>query len=170
MERSGLIHGSFWPTRVHTPNGISTGSAVFGRPFVKRFALCYRTIVCLSCDSCPVCDVGVLWPNRLTDQDETWQAGRPRLWPHCVRWGPSIPSLKGAQPPIFGPYPLQPNGYTDQDATGMEVGLGPGDFVLDGDPARPLNFWPMFIIVIVISLEHCTGVRRYWFVQVQVMF
>ena len=22
---------------------------VFGRPFVKRFALCYRTVVCLSC-------------------------------------------------------------------------------------------------------------------------
>ena len=42
-----------------------------------------------------------------------------------------------------------------------------GDFVLDGDPA-PRNFRPMFIIVIVISLEHCTGVRRYWFVQVQV--
>jgi len=33
--------------------------AVFGRPFVKQFALCYRTVVCLSC---PVCDVGVLWP------------------------------------------------------------------------------------------------------------
>jgi len=31
------------------------------------------------------------------------------------------------------------------------------------------NFWnnPR-IIVIVISLEHCTGVRRYWFVEVQV--
>jgi len=37
---------------------------------------------------------------------------------------------------------------------GMEVGLGPGDFVLDGDPA-PLpkkgaetpNFRPMFIVV-----------------------
>ena len=28
--------------------------------------------------------------------------------------------------------------------------------MLDGDPARPLNFWSMFIIVIVISLEHCT--------------
>jgi len=36
---------------------------------------------------------------------------------------------------------------------GMELGLGPGDFVLDGDPA-PLpkkgaesqNFWPMFIV------------------------
>ena len=36
---------------------------------------------------------------------------------------------------------------------GMEVGLGPGDFVLDGDPASPKgggaehppNFRPMFI-------------------------
>ena len=34
---------------------------------------------------------------------------------------------------------------------GMEVGLSPGDFVLDGDPAlppqkgaEPPNFWPMF--------------------------
>ena len=34
---------------------------------------------------------------------------------------------------------------------GVELGLGPGDFVLDGDPA-PVNFRPMFIIVIVISL------------------
>jgi len=95
----------------------------------------------------------------------------------------------------------------------MEVGLGPGDFVLDGVPAplpkflahvycgitagwikmvlsmesfgdrpqprrlcvkwkpsRPLNFRPMFTIIIVISLEYCTGARRYWFVQVQVKF
>ena len=29
----------------------------FGRPFAKRFALCYQTVVRLSC---PVCDVGVL--------------------------------------------------------------------------------------------------------------
>ena len=41
---------------------------------------------------------------------------------------------------------------------GTEVGLSQGDFVLDGYPARPLNFRPMFIIVIVISLEHCTVV------------
>ena len=39
---------------------------------------------------------------------------------------------------------------------GMELGFSPGDFVLDGDPARRLNFRPMFIIVIVILLEHCT--------------
>ena len=36
---------------------------------------------------------------------------------------------------------------------GMDVGLGPGDFVLDGDPvplpkkgAEPPNFRPMFIV------------------------
>ena len=50
---------------------------------------------------------------------------------------------------------------------GMEVGLIPGHFVSDADPA-PLNIRPMFIIAFVISLEHCTGVRRYCFVQVQV--
>jgi len=50
---------------------------------------------------------------------------------------------------------------------GMEVGLSPGDFVLDGNPAL-LNFRPMFIIVIVILLEHCTKHSRYWFIQVQV--
>ena len=52
---------------------------------------------------------------------------------------------------------------------GMEVGLSLGDFVLDGDPAL-LNFRLIFIIVIVISLEHCTMHSRYEysFVQVQV--
>jgi len=64
------------------------------------------------CLSCPIClsvclsvwVVGVLWPNGLTDQDETWHADRPRPWPHCVRWRPSSPSPKGAQPsPNFRP-------------------------------------------------------------------
>ena len=39
---------------------------------------------------------------------------------------------------------------------GIELGLSWSDFVLAGDPAHPLNFRPMFIIVIVILLEHCT--------------
>ena len=55
------------------------------------------SVRCLSCLS--VCNVGVLWPNGWTDQDETWRAGRPRPWPHCVRWGPSSPFPKEAQPP-----------------------------------------------------------------------
>ena len=98
----------------------------FGRPFVKRFALCYQTVVCHF-----VCDVGVSWPNGWTDQDETWHAGRPRPWPHCVRWGPR------AQPPIFGPDLLRPNGFMDQDVTWYGARHRPRRLVLDGDPAPP---------------------------------
>jgi len=64
---------------------------VFGQPFVKQFALCHRSVVCpvLSvrpvCPVLSVCDFLALWPNSWTDQDETWHAGRPRRWPHCVR-------------------------------------------------------------------------------------
>ena len=61
-------------------------NCVSGRPFVKRFALCYRNVV-LSCLS--VCNVGLLWPNGWMDQDETWHGDRPRSRPHCVRWEPS---------------------------------------------------------------------------------
>ena len=95
----------------------------FGRPFVKRFALCYRSVVCLYvclsvlsvCLSClSVCDVRALWPNGWTDQDETWHAGRSRPWPHCVRWKSSSPPPKGhSLHPIFGPYLLRPNGCMD---------------------------------------------------------
>jgi len=65
-------------------------STVFGHPFVKRFTLCYQTIV-LSV----LLSVTVYW----MDQNETWHAGRRRPWPHCVRCGLSSPSPKGAQPP-----------------------------------------------------------------------
>jgi len=45
---------------------------IFGRPFVKWFVLCYRSVVCLPCPVClSVCDVCALWPNGWTDQDET---------------------------------------------------------------------------------------------------
>ena len=36
------------------------------------------------------------------DQDETRHAGRPRPWPHCVRWGPTYLPLRG-KPPNFWP-------------------------------------------------------------------
>jgi len=128
-----------------------------------------RCLSCLSvCPVCPVCDVRALWPNGWTDQDETWHAGRPRTWPHCVRWGPSSPSPKGAQLSIFGPYPLRPNGCIDQDATWYGGRPRPRRLCVRRGPSLPPNFWPMFIIVIVISLEHCTCVGRYWFVQVPV--
>jgi len=81
---------------------------IFGRPFVKRFALYCRIVVCLSiCLSCPVClsvcDVGVLWPNGWMDQDETWHGMQVSLDPgHIVRWGPSSPThRKGHSSPHF---------------------------------------------------------------------
>jgi len=91
---------------------------------------------CLSCLSCPVlsclsvCDVGVLWPNGWTDQDQTWHAGRRRPQPHCVRREPRSPQRGTAPNFRCG----QTAGW-DKMPLGMKVGLSPGDFLLDGDPA-----------------------------------
>jgi len=81
---------------------------VVGRPFVKRFALFYRTVVC---PLCPVLSVTMVYCGQ------------------TVRW---------IRMPL-----------------GTEVGLGPGDIVLDGDPGlsppkwaqqpplfRPCLLWP----------------------------
>jgi len=95
-------------------------SIIFGRrqPFAKWFALCYQTVVLSVLSVClSVCNVGVLLPNGWMDQDETWHAGSPRPWPHCVRWGPSSPPQKGAELPIFGPCLLWPNGWMVLDGS-----------------------------------------------------
>jgi len=101
-------------------------------------------------DGCPVCDVGVLWPNGWIDQYEPWHADRPRPWPHCVRWGPSYLTERGTVAPpssiftgagfaciriIRGLCLLWPNAWTVKMPLGMEVGLGQSHIVLDGDPA-----------------------------------
>jgi len=107
--------------------------SVSGRPFVRRFALCYRTVVCLSCT---VCDIGVLYPNGWMHQDETLHGGRPRPWSHCVRCGPSSPQ-KGPQPPISAHvYCGQTAGWIKMPL-GTEVGLSPCHIVLGGSPAPP---------------------------------
>ena len=128
------------------------------RPMLSDRCLSCPVLSCLFCLS--VCDIRAMWPNGWMDQDETWQAGRPRPWPHCVRQGPSSRSPKGAQPPIFGPYLLQPNGWMDQDGTWHGGTLQPRGLCVRWGPSPPLNFRPMFIIVrpIVIWLEHCTFV------------
>jgi len=84
------------------------------------------------------CNIGVLWPNGWTDQDETWHSGKPRPWPHCVRWGPSSSSRKGGQSPQFSAHICcgQIAAWIKMPL-GMKVCLSPGDFVLDGDPAPP---------------------------------
>jgi len=73
----------------------------------------------------------LLRPNGCMDKDVTWYGARPRPRRLCVRWGPRSPSPKSAHV------------YCGQTAglmkliPGMEVGLSPGDFVLDGDPVLP---------------------------------
>ena len=128
---------------------------MFGWPFVKWFALCYRSVVCLSFLFFPllsVCDVGVLWPNGWMDQGETWHEGRPRSQPHCVRYRPSSSLPKGAQPSQLLAHVCcgQISAWI-KVPLGMEVGLSPSDIVLDGDLSPPPKkgtaaptFWSMY--------------------------
>ena len=88
---------------------------------------------CPVCLSCPVCDVGVLWPNSWMDQDETWHAGRPHPGHIVLDWDQALPAPKGHSPQFLADVCCgQMAGWIK-----MQVGLGPVDFVLDGDPALP---------------------------------
>ena len=119
---------------------------VFGRPFVKRFALCYQTVVLFLLS---ICDVGVLWPNGWMGQEETWHRCRPRSTPqtgtqlHTPEKGDTIPN--------FQPCLLWPKGWMDKDATCYEgrprprshcVRLGPSPSPQKRSKAP--NFRPMY--------------------------
>ena len=106
------------------------------------------------------------WPNGWTVQDETWHAGRPRPWPHCVRWGPTSPSPKGAQPSIFGPCLLRPNGCMDQDATQHGARPRPRRHCVrwgssssgKGHSTPPPLFGPVYCGQTVADLSYCWAV------------
>jgi len=96
----------------------------------------------------------LLWPNGCMDQDAIWYVGRPRPRPHYVRWGPS-PPRKGTAAPHFPVHACcrQTAGWIKM-ILGMEVDVGSGNTVIDGDPAslpkkgqslpnfRPILLWP----------------------------
>ena len=70
--------------------------------------------------------------------NSTWYGGRPQPRRLCVRLGPSYPRIKGTPtPPNFWPMSIVAKRLDASRCPliGMEVGLSPGDFVLDGDPA-----------------------------------
>jgi len=74
-------------------------------------------------------------------QDTTWYEGRPQPRRHCVSLldGTQLPSRKGAQPPPQFSANIrcgQTAGWTKMPL-GADVGLGPGDFVFDGDQLPP---------------------------------
>jgi len=81
----------------------------------------------------PIFGLCLLWPNGCMYQDTTWYGGRR----HCLRWGPISPPLKGHSPQFSANVRCgQSNGWAKMPL-GMEVDLGLGDFVFDGDPAPP---------------------------------
>jgi len=137
-------------------NYTSTSSISFWATVCKtvRPMLSVHCPVCLS-----VCNICALWPNGWTDQDETWRAGRPRPWPHCVRWGPSSPSPKGAQPPIFGPYQLRPNGCMDQDLTWYGASSRPRRLCVRWGRSPLPNFRPISIVAKRLDASRCHFVR-----------
>jgi len=79
-------------------------------------------------------------PNGWMDLDGTWHGGRPQPRRPCgVRWGPSPLPKKGAEPPPqFSAhfYCGQTAGCTKMPL-GMELGINPWDFVLDGTQPPP---------------------------------
>jgi len=103
----------------------------------------------------------LLWPNGCMDRDATWYGGRPRPRRLCVRCGPRSPPPEGGGAPKFSAHV-----HCGQKAVWIKMALGMD--LLKSMPQHrrlcvrwgpsPLNFRPMFIIVIVISLEHCTVV------------
>ena len=123
--------------------------------------------VCLSL--CFACDVRALWPNGWMDQDETWRAGRPRSWSHCVRWVPSSPPQR-AQPPFSAHICCGQMTGLIKMPLGKEVGLGPDDIVRWGPSHRrkghsspplfgPCLLWPCSPILATVQLLSQTTIN-----------
>ena len=90
---------------------------IFG-PFVKRFVLCYQTVVCLFV--CPVLSVTFVHCGQTVGQTKMKLGVQVGLsHGHIVLdRDPAPPLPKGHSPhPIFCPYLLQPNGCMDKDVT-----------------------------------------------------
>jgi len=123
-----LVHISSLLKIIQILNNFSATVCKTVRPMLSYRSGVLSVYVCLSVTL-------VLWPNGWTDEDKTWRAGMHRPCPHCVRWGPSSPLPKGHIPLQFLVHICcgQMAGRIKMPL-GMDVDLGPGDFVLDGDP------------------------------------
>ena len=85
---------------------------VFGRPFVKRFALCYRTV------ACPVLSVTLVYWGQTVGWVKIPLGVEVSLGPgHTVLDGDPLAQKGEAQPTFFGQRLLWPNDWMDQYAT-----------------------------------------------------
>jgi len=140
-----------------TENFVKVGHAVFGRPFINRFAPCYRTVV-LSVLS--VCNISCL-SVTLVYCGQT--VGRIKMKfgmqvglsaGHIVLHKDLAPlPKKGADLPIFGPCLSWLNGWMDQDVNWYGgrprrrphcARWGPSSPQKGG--TAPPNFWPMSVV------------------------
>jgi len=96
----------------------STVLTLFGRPFLKRFALCYRTVVCpvLSCLSCLSV---TLYCGQTVGRIQMKLGVHGGLGPgHSVLdVDPGAPPQRGTAPNFRTTFVALPNGSMDQDAT-----------------------------------------------------
>ena len=118
-----------------------------GVPFLRKFFV-RLTVLPLQCSEIthPVFEISITLRTRLPngfhhgwmDQDGTWHGDRPQPSRLCVRLGPSRSPKRGWSPPSQWAH-----AYCGQTAgcikmpLGTDVGLSPGDFVFDGNPAPP---------------------------------
>jgi len=117
--------------------------------------LWYRTVV-LSC-LC-VLSVMLVYCGQTVGRIKTKLDTQVGLVPGTLLDGNPAPPPQRGTAPIFGPYLLRPNGCMDQDATRHGARPRPRRLCVRWGHSPPLNFPPILIIVIVISLEHCTVV------------
>jgi len=110
---------------------------VFGRPFVKRFALCYQTVVCPVLSALSCLSVALVCCGRTVLRIKMKLGTRVGLGPgHIVLDGdPAPPPQKGTAPQFSAHIRCGQMAAQIKMPLVMEVGIGPGDFVLDGDPA-----------------------------------
>ena len=91
-----LVLCSHNETGLNIKNNLLT-STVYAQPFVKQFTLRYQTVVCLS-----VLSVMLVYCGQMVGCIKMKLDKQVSLDPgHSVRWGPSSPSPKGAQPHQF---------------------------------------------------------------------
>jgi len=113
----------------------------------------------------PIFGSCLLWPNGCIDQNATWYGGTPRHRSHCARW---VPLQEGGTVPQFSAHICygQTAGWIKMPL-GTMAGLGPGNIVLDADPAPPPprgtaspKFRPMSVVAKQLDGSRCHLVRR----------
>ena len=137
---------------------------VFGRPFVKRFALCYRTVVlsvlCVMSVTLVYSGKMVRWVKMKLSMQVGLGSG------YIVLDGDPAPPKRDRARQFSAHVCGQTAGWIKL-ALGIEVGLGPGYIVLDGDPAPPPqkgargpNFPPTSTVAKRLNRSRCHLVRR----------